>query len=260
MKPLYTRSNCKPAYQLRWSLALFCAVDLPSVEAWGSQLAEAVERDGVRLLKHHRQANVLFFLLSTKPAVKPPQIIKSVKGRLQHILRASVPKAFRRNFSLNSVGDARREVVEEYVASQLGHHRMADQRVEARFKTFQFVFPSVDLSSEQFSSHGRYVYCLHLALVHEARWREIREEQLALTRDMFFKAARQKGHRVSRLALLPDHLHATLGCGFDESPEEVALGYMNNLAFAHGMKPIFCFSYYVGTFGDYDMGAIRGRG
>jgi REP element-mobilizing transposase RayT len=147
MKALYTRSNCKPAYQLRWSLALFCLVDLPSAETWISQLAEAVERDGVRLREHHQQTNVLFFLLSTQPAVKPPQIIKSVKGRLQHILQASVPKAFRRNFSLSSVGGARREVVEEYVASQLGHHRMADPRVEARFKDFQFTFPGVDLLS-----------------------------------------------------------------------------------------------------------------
>ena len=71
---------------------------------------------------------------------------------------------------------------------------MADPRVAARFKDFQFVFPSVDLSAEQFSSHGRYAYSLHLALVHEARWREVREEQLRITRDMFFKAARQKGH------------------------------------------------------------------
>jgi hypothetical protein len=57
--------------------------------------------------------------------------------------------------------------------------------------------------------------------------------------------------------LLPDHPHATLACGFEQSPEEVALGYMNNLAFAHGMKPLFCGSFYVGTFGQYDMGAIR---
>jgi REP element-mobilizing transposase RayT len=101
------------------------------------------------------------------------------------------------------------------------------------------------------------VYALHLVLVHEGRWREIGEDHLSMTRDMFFKVARKKGHRLSRLALLPDHLHATLGCGFQESPEEVALGYMNNLAYAHGMKPIFCQSYYVGTFGEYDMAAIR---
>jgi len=259
MKPLYTSSNCKPAYQLRWSLALFCSVELPPIKAWLSQLSEAVERDGVRVLDHDQQNTVLFFLLSTKPTATPPEIVKSVKGRLQHILQRSAPKAFRRNFSLSSIGEASREVIEEYVASQLGHHPMADPRVEARFKDFQFVFPDVDLSAEQFSSHGRYVYCLHLALVHEARWREVREKQLSITRDMFFKAARDKGHKLSRLALLPDHLHATLGCRFNESPEEVALGYMNNLAFAHGMKPIFCNSYYVGTFGDYDMGAIRRR-
>ena len=258
MKPLYTSANCKAAYQLRWSLALFSKADLPPVETWADALGEVVERDGVRLLESRfHPPSVWLFLLSTQPPVTPPEIVKSVKGRLQHLLRASAPKAFRRNFSLTSVGEVRRQVVESYVASQLGHHEMADPRVQARFKDFQFVFPNVDLSAEQFSSHGRYVYSLHLVLVYESRWREIREDHLAATRDMFFKTAMQKGHRVSRLALLPDHLHATVGCGFEESPEAVALAYMNNLAFAHGMKALFCESYYVGTFGEYDMGAIR---
>jgi len=237
---------------------LFSTTELPPAETWKEALAEAVDRDGVRLLEcRSHKSNVWLFLLSTQPPIRPPQIVKSVKGRLQHLIRDSAPKAFRRNFSLTSVGEAPREAIEAYVGSQLGHHGFADPRVEERFKEFQFVFPDVDLSLEQFSSHGRYVYSLHLVLVHESRWREIREQHLLVTRDIFFKAALQKGHRVSRLALLPDHLHATLGCGFDESPEEVALAYMNNLAFAHGMKPLFCESYYIGTFGEYDMGAIR---
>jgi REP element-mobilizing transposase RayT len=240
MKTLYTSANCKAAYQLRWSLALFGAAELPPVQTWVDELSEAVERDGVRILECRFQPPaVLLFLLSTQPRVKPPQVVKSVRGRLQHLLRTSVPRAFRRNFSLSSVKDARREAIESYVGSQLGHHGMADARVQARFKDFQFAFPAVDLSTEQFSSHGRYVYNLHVVLVHDARWREIREDYLATTRDMFFKAARRKGHRISRLALLPDHLHATLGCSFEESPDEVALGYMNNLAFAHGMQPVF---------------------
>jgi hypothetical protein len=29
------------------------------------------------------------------------------------------------------------------------------------------------------------------------------------------------------------------------------------LAYAAGMKPIFQFSFYVGTFGEYDLGATR---
>jgi REP element-mobilizing transposase RayT len=258
MNPLYTSANCKAAYQLRWSLALFSEVDLPPVETWKAELGAAVENDGVRLLECHAQApRVSLFLLSTQPRVSPPLIVKSVKGRLQHLLKASVPSAFRRNFSLTSVGEARRGAIESYVASQLGHHGFADKRVQARFKEFQFVFPNVDPMTVQFSSHGRYVYGLHLVLVHESRWREIREDYLVVSRDMFLKAALQKKHRVSRLALLPDHLHATLACGYKESPEEVALGYMNNLAFAHRMQPVFCASYYVGTFGEYDLGAIR---
>jgi hypothetical protein len=32
---------------------------------------------------------------------------------------------------------------------------------------------------------------------------------------------------------------------------------MNNLAYAAGMKPIFKFGFYVGTFGEYDLGATR---
>jgi hypothetical protein len=117
MKPLYTSSNCKPAYHLRWSLALFTTTDLPPSATWADSLGEAVGRDGIRLLEHQQQSRLLLFFLSTKPSVTPPDIVKSVKGRLQHLLKNSVPKAFRRNFSLTSVGEARGEVVESYVAS-----------------------------------------------------------------------------------------------------------------------------------------------
>ncbi|HWO02984.1 MAG TPA: hypothetical protein VNS63_27330 [Blastocatellia bacterium] len=259
IRPIYTPETCKAAYQLRWSLALlFATEEIPSELNWIEPLREQVQRDGVRLLEHRlHPPNIWFFLLSTKPTVAPPQIVKSVKARLQHLVRASAPKAFRRNFSLASVGDARRHVVESYVASQISHHRMADTRVQSRLKEFQLVFPDVDLSAAEFSSHGRYVYSLHLVLVHQGRWREIREDRLAITRDTFLRAARKKRHRVSRLALLPDHVHATIGCNFGETPEEVALGYLNNLAYGRGMKPLFCSGYYVGTFGDYDIGAIR---
>ena len=37
----------------------------------------------------------------------------------------------------------------------------------------------------------------------------------------------------------------------------MALAYLNNLAYAHGMKEMYCRGYYVGTFGEYDMGAVR---
>jgi hypothetical protein len=37
---------------------------------------------------------------------------------------------------------------------------------------------------------------------------------------------------------------------------DVALVLMNNMAFTQGMKPMFRKSFYVGTFGEYDRGAI----
>jgi REP element-mobilizing transposase RayT len=258
MQPLYTSANCSPAYELRWSLAIFATSALPPAESWVEQLQTVVERDNVRLLEHrHPSPNTWQFLLSTKPHVAPPVIVKSVKGRLQHLLQASHPNAFRRNFSLTSVGDVRREVVEAYVANQLGHHRLADPRAQERLAKYQLAFPEVDLSQPMFSSHGRYVYNLHVALVHDSRWCDVDEGRLNTTRDTVIKAAAKKQHRLSRVALLADHLHLTLGGNERESPEEIALSYLNNLAFAHGMAPLYRYSYYVGTFGEYDLGAIR---
>ena len=57
----------------------------------------------------------------------------------------SVPKAFQRNYCLRSIGSARRSVVEDYVASQLGHHQMADPRVQEMLQQFQLAYPEVDL-------------------------------------------------------------------------------------------------------------------
>ena len=257
-EPLYTPDNCHPAFQLRWSLALFPHAELPSADSWIDALKRGTETDGVRVLESHRRAfDVWQFLLTTQPTVAPPQIIKSVKGRLQNLVRHTHPKAFRRNFSLTSLGDANRTCIEQYVSDQLGHHQMADPRIQARLARYQLESPDVDLSQPVFSDHGRYVCNLHLVLVHAERWRDVRAEFLDATRDMVLKAARQKGHRLSRVAILADHLHLTFGAPYERSPQEIALSYLNNLAYAHGLRPVYQVGYYVGTFGEYDMNAVR---
>ena len=77
---------------------------------------------------------------------------------------------------------------------------------------------------------------------------------------MIESASQRKGHRLRRAGLLPDHVHLTLGCNPEESPDEVALSYMNNLADAQGMSEVFQYSYFVGTFGEYDLGVIPRAG
>jgi REP element-mobilizing transposase RayT len=85
---------------------------------------------------------------------------------------------------------------------------------------------------------------------------EIRDELLRQCSRAVERTAAKHQHALSRMAVLPDHTHLAIGCPEDQAPRTIALGYMNNCAYACEMKPIFRFSYYVGTFGEYDLGAV----
>ncbi len=257
MQPLYTPDNTKPAYELNWGLTVFWRTTPVPDSLWLAALQQATEPDGVRIIKHQlTTGDASQFFVSTKPHVAPQELIRSVKGRLQHEIGSRVPKALQRNYCLRGIGAATREVVERYVADQLGHHRMADPNVQQRLTRFQKSYPEVDLSRPSFSSHGEYWYNLHVVFVSDERWMEIREEVLEKRLTTIEAAAAKHGHRLSRAALLPDHVHLTLGCGIGESPEQVVLGYMNNCAYACGMAGVFRFGYYAGTIGEYDRGAV----
>jgi REP element-mobilizing transposase RayT len=258
LEPLYTADNCKAAYQLNWSLSIFWKVAAPPEDQWRQPLSQACELDGVRILEHRfTQANVSQFLLSTQPQVSPSDAIRSVKGRLQYLMRAERPKAFRRNYSIHSVGSANDEAVDRYVAAQLEHHRMADARVQQRLARKQHVDPSIDLSAVRSSSYGQFMHNLHIVFVHQDRGVDVREGTLDNTLQMIQGVACKKGHLLSRATVLADHVHFTIGCDVAESPQDVALAYLNNLAFTRGMQPVFQFGFYVGTFGPYDLNAVR---
>ena len=62
---------------------------------------------------------------------------------------------------------------------------------------------------------------------------------------------------MSIRSLMPDHVHIALRGNIEESPEEIALALMNNTAFAMGQNAIWQNGYYVGSFGEYDVNAVR---
>lgn len=257
-EPIYTSANTTAAYQLNWTVTVFWRVAPPEDVQWLLHLGRAVEPDGVRVLEHRfADERTSQFFLSTKPQASPRRFLRSVKGRLQYLVRDRLPKALRRHYAFRGVGSAKTRVVEAYIADQLGHHGMADERVQARLRGLQRVYGETDLSQPRRSAHGQYWYNLHLALANEGRWMEVRDEVLARVAGMAERAAERRGHALSRLSVLPDHMHLALGCHVSESPQEVALCYLNNCAYACDMRPVFRFSYYVGTFGEYDLGAIR---
>ena len=163
MEPLYTADNTKPAYQLNWGLTMFWRQAPIRDESWLADLKKATESDDVRVVKHRFTTNdASQFFVSTKPHVSPAKLLWSVKGRLQNLIKEDRPKAFQRNYSLRSIGSAKRSVVEKYLADQLGHHRMADLAVQQRMGRFQRTYPDVDLSKPCFSAHGQYWYNLHV--------------------------------------------------------------------------------------------------
>ncbi len=255
--PIYTSNTCPtPAYQLDWSYSIFWRTPPPNLD-WLAELTRRTEQDGIRILQHQfTPPSASQFLVSTQTHVAPLIVAQRVKGRLQHLLQPTTTHPFRRNYAIRSIGSTRREKLEQYLATQLEHHQLADERFSERFRPYQIHNATVDLSSPCETTHARYWYNLHIVIVNEARYFESCEKALASLCKMIRDASTAKRHRLSRAAVLPDHLHLTIGCRLEESPADVALSYMNNLAFASGMKSVFKYSYYVGTFSEYDLGVI----
>ncbi len=256
-EPIYTADNIKVAYQLLWSLSVFWR-EPPGTEAWLDDLKPIAEADGVRILEHRfATPTASLFLLSTRPELIPHEIPRVIKGRLQFLVRHHWPKAFQRNYDLHSIGSTTREKTEAYVASQIEHHVPGDASLKAQLEDLQIVNPEVDLGRQRYGEHARYTFNLHLVMVHN--WREpvADLEKWKHVRSILRDSAQQKGWWFSRLGFVPDHIHLTLGATGTTSPLSVALSCMNNASFAHDMRPILMASCFIGTIGEYDVGAVK---
>jgi REP element-mobilizing transposase RayT len=257
--PIYTAENCSFSCPLQWGVSVFWRSPQRD-ESWLAGLGEALEADGIRLLGHRfREPVTTQFAVSTQPHVAPVIIVQRVKGRLQFLVRERLPKPLRRNYAIRSFGRVTREKIESYVASQLDHHQMADPRVQQRLRRFQVERKDVDLSQARQTSHGLYWYNLHVVLVHRERWPEIREDVISKVHGMIINACAAKGWLLSRAAVLADHVHIVLGCTIEVSPLDVGLSFLNNLAYAHGMRPVYQFGGFLGTFGEYDQRAVKSK-
>jgi REP element-mobilizing transposase RayT len=256
--PLYTVANSRVAYQLHWSVALFAKTAWPEKETWWDRLSQAVEQDGVRLLEYHSSGPTTGqIFVSTRPEVSPVATVRSLKGRLQYLVRDAIPQFWLRHYAITSVGAANNDVLQGNVGRQVEHHPMADPRIVERLSKAQYQDAAVDLAALRSSSHGRFTHSLHLVFENAEHLADVRQEWLETSRLMVIAACQKKGWLLSRLGLVSNHLHALLGCAVTDAPRDVALSLLNNLAYAHGMRRVFESSFYVGTFGPYDHQGIR---
>ncbi|MCA9210488.1 MAG: transposase [Planctomycetales bacterium] len=256
--PMYSAAVA-PAYCLRYCWTGWPSdVALPPVP---TNLLESIqpawESDGIRLLESHWVADKVQLTFSTTPQVAPEFLAARVKGRLAYALRQSGQHlAFSRKLAVRSLGDNTRKIVESYIERQVANGRLADPRFTQRIEQFTVTMPQVDLSRPYEVKRGRYWCNLHLVLVVEQRGRMHEQRVLETVRDGAFRVACKKGYAISRLAVMPDHLHVALRAVPSHTPEQVALAFQNNLAYLVGCR-LWSDGYYVGTFGEYTMNAVR---
>lgn len=260
--PLYTPRNIdSPAYHLRYAWTGWPSNSVfpqQPPEEFFTSLESHWEADGIRRLETNWTPQHIQFVCSVKPTVSPIFFVGRIKGRLQYGLRlAGVSVRFSRKVSFQSLGENKREQVEAYIAKQVTKERFADERFSEFMKGFTVADPSARLQDPTESSSGRYWYNLHVVLVTDSRMRFTDERSLNMIGETCDKVAAKKVYRVARRSVMPDHVHLALRGDIEQSPEEIAFAFMNNIAFTFGQKAVFRPSYYVGTFGEYDMGAVR---
>ena len=260
-EPIYIPEDVTPAYQLRFNWTGWLTESRPRPclgQKTFEELTGRWERDGIRILEQDWADNRASLLASVKPRVSPTFFAARIKGRLQHAFRQqNEPVTFRRKFSVRTVGEARRSTIEAYVGQQVENESLADPKFADFLEQFTIVNDAVDLSQPISTDSGRYWYNLHLVLVIRDRVRLVDESWLGKIRDLCLRIAAKKGHRISALSVMPDHLHLVLGGSVEQAPCEVALSYMNNIAYALGQDALWETSFYVGSFGEYSMNAIR---
>ena len=96
------------------------------------------------------------------------------------------------------------------------------------------VIPGVDLAAPaRYETWAILVQLAPCSIVQE-RWRINDLKCLATIRDQCLKLGAFHDYALSRLSIVPDHIHTALRGNISHSPEEVALKFLNNVAYALG--------------------------
>ena len=134
---------------------------------------------------------------------------------------------------------------------------MATARADELFQSVNLVDETVRLDEPIAIDKSLLWFNLHVVIVHSERWRNVNESTVYNVQKMVRSVCTKYGWRLSRCGIVSDHLHLSLGATMMDTAQEIVLKLMNNLAFVYGMKPVYQFSAYVATFGEYDQRVLR---
>lgn len=257
---LYSGHNTNPAFDLHYSWTGWPRQGTrlppePDAHVF-ARLAQAWSGDGLTVESRAWTPQKAQFTFAATPAVNPVLLAARAKGRLQHALReAGAPARLSRKVSVRAMGHNVTETVINYVRDQLAHVELADARYRDLLARHAIDEPDVDLSRPSETDSGRYWYNLHVVTVTASRYRVGGAGFLSGLRQAVLATAKQGGHEVKAVAIMPDHVHAALRGNVTVSPADAAVGLQNATARVAGCR-LWADRYYVGTFGEYDLRAI----
>ena len=262
-RPIYTpkRITCTSVLHYDCTVWLSKGVPFPSVIGDAIKLAANLwVADGLTLSEYCVRGDMAQVLFSARSDVPPVLSVARIKGRLQHALRQlGYPVKFSRKVAFRCLGENVSDIVTGYIRKQVRKEKFADSRFAKRMKTYTLVQDDVDLSEPIATTRGRYWYNVHIVLVVAGRRRIANNQALGELRDGCLQIALKKGYRIKALSVMLDHLHIALRGVIEHSPEEIALGLMNNLAWMMGQNRIWQDACYVGTFSEYDVSNLRSQ-
>lgn len=259
--PIYTPDNTPPAHKIRygWSGWLNPGDGFP--KNTGDAIHACIDpwrKDGLALDDWHTEDHRIQCLFTAATEVSPALCASRAKGRLQYALRQqNTPVKFTRRVGLRSLGDNTREIVARYLDGQVGKSDYVDPQFKDYLTQFTVENPEAVLNAPLRTGHGEYWYNLHLvSVVQDRRCPMTRDETLATARQTCFRIARKHGHQIAELAIMPDHIHCSLRGNHEQSPLEIGLCFLNNLAYVLGYNRCWSEEFYVGTFSEYTVEAI----
>ncbi|MBL7076973.1 MAG: transposase [Kiritimatiellae bacterium] len=260
-RPIYTPKSVRKVHHLRYDWTGWLSDQTPFPQTTPDAInacTDAWERDGLALAEFRVHNDRVQALFDAQPDVSPVVCTTRAKGRLQHALRqAGTPVSFSRKVSFRSLGENVDRTVEGYVRKQVRKEGFVDPRYVAKMKAFTMEDESVALTEPVETARGRYWYGLHLVVVMAGRRRLVDYELMGTIRDTCLAIGRKKECGVKAVSVMPDHVHVALKGNIALSPEEIALAFLNNLAFVMGRNRVWKDEYYVGTFSEYGMDTIR---
>ena len=87
-------------------------------------------------------------------------------------------------------------------------------------------------------SHTKWQCKYHVIFIPKYRRRRLFGVVRRELGEVFHRLAGQKGCEILEGHIMRDHVHMLLGCGITDSPESVALAYLNNLAYVQDRAPV----------------------